>query len=323
MTLLHVGTSMADFTAHSSTSAYTTTSNLAAYVDEGIRLGGPASMRTPSFAGQSEIWLSFTIHPWDVNSNRTTVRFLNSDGDSVAIMASTSAGTHGWRLDLFTGPSSTTTVATGSTSLAEDSVYRFDIHLLIDDTVGVADIFIDGTSYATFSGDTNRITNSDITQISFETNTNSHDYDVSAVIVSTADTRAMEFLQRKPTADGAETDWSGDYTDIDENGFNDSDLISSSTDLDTSTFTGASLPSAVNTFDVVAVVVAARAQEGASATLRAAVRVGGTTYAPVDMEAESSANPAQGIITVNPATSAAWTFAAADAAEFGVRLSAT
>lgn len=324
MAILFAGTSMADFrNSDTSIIPVTTAGNIAPYVSEGVRVdpatAGAFSAVSPLWEPASEVWVSLYIRPWDAQSNNGFIELLNANENVVFRLVVNANGTHGWTLQVYNG-SGFDSVATGSASLLEDTLYRMDIHIVVDDTVGVFDCYVNGSPYVTFSGNTDRFSEPDIAAVRFTSDATLMEFDFSAVIVADSDTRGLTFVQRKPTGNGAETGWDGDYTDVDEVGVDDGDGLSATGDGDTSTFQSNPLPSELSDFSVEAVVISARARAGTTSNIAGALRIGGTTYGPNRMNPSTEIGPTQAIYHESPATNSPWGFSEVDNAEFGVRL---
>lgn len=123
-----------------------------------------------------------------------------------------------------------------------------------------------------------------------------------------------------PDANGANTDWTGSYTDIDDANPSTSTgtSITSSTVTDVSTFSHEAMPSAAGAVIAVAYDVHA----AGSGNLDVVFRSGGTDYNEVDAIAlPGAADNRRHIMGNSPATASAWTKSEIDNGEFGVELS--
>ena len=321
MTILYAGTSVADFAIGGGTSLVTDATHLSPYVAEGVRLDGPASAKTGLFGPVSDLWVGFMLHVWDAAFGEG-IRFYNSIGATVFSLEFSGFSDYGFELNIFNG-SRTEAVGLSPKSLAQDSTERVDIHIKIDDVAGEFNVYLDGLLLVGFSGDTNRSADNAIVSVGWMSDDNSLEYDISAVIVADTDTRGMIFAQSKPTTNGARSDWTGDATDIDDLGRDDTNFIKSGTDGHVSTFGVGTLPAGLSGWDVHAVVVAGRALVGDDTTLDKVVRVGSTNYLSGDVGAGGIMGPVQHVFHQNPATAADWTFAEVDAIEVGVKLGIT
>lgn len=144
----------------------------------------------------------------------------------------------------------------------------------------------------------------------------------SEIIIADEDTRGMRLQRCEPTSNGANTAWTGVFSDVDETGITDSDLISSASANQIETYGCGDIHSSMSAFAVKAVAVSARARKGGTGpqNLQAATRIGATNYFTSNLSALNTAFAAvQGIWAVSPATGIAWTQAEVNAAEFGLK----
>jgi hypothetical protein len=144
----------------------------------------------------------------------------------------------------------------------------------------------------------------------------------SGVFVADEDTRNMNFVAMAPLGSGANSGWTGAYTDIDETGYSDTDFISTTTVDAISTFNFGNVPTKYANYKVKAVAIGARATGSGSAPTKVhgAIRTGGVNY---DKAAEMGTPVTFAALNViwqtNPGTGIAFTIAEVDAAEFGFK----
>lgn len=139
----------------------------------------------------------------------------------------------------------------------------------------------------------------------------------SELIFADEDTRGMRVKTIPPTGNGAETDWTGTYADVDE------------TATDTASITTAEAE-AVETFShavtlaegtpIKALCLGALSACAAADGIEAVLRLDGTNY-PQDLlkALVAGENPNHALWQVNPATSAAFTASEVNALQFGFK----
>ena len=332
MTILAWGTSLPELQTQgiynaANGSAYTSAAQLAPYVAEGI-LAGRADLCAANqpwrlnFTPTADLWFSFYMETDSAGGSGAFPPFIVLGG-GVELFRLQQAG--GLLLQYHNGTSwqtSGTAITYVSNVLA-----RFDCHFVVHDTTGTLTVYRDGKEHtqATFSaGDTLLRGESLMDEIGLghAFSSGARETYLSAVFVSTTDSRPIHYAQTAIDGAGAETDWSGAYTDIDEAGGDDADLIQAGTTADKATYTFAALPTALNTgYTVVGVGVSARAAKGDSspANLQLAARHSTTNGFSGSKALDGVFGPFQHIFPLNPNGGAAWTFTEADAAEVGVQ----
>ena len=204
------------------------------------------------------------------------------------------------------------------------TLQRIDIHIKRDDAAGAAEIYVGGALQWSFTGDTNLFAAAGINRIQWTQigRVPASTY-ISAIIVANEDTRAMVMAQSKPSAAGGVQQWAGVAANLNETDQDDNTQITETTVGDISTFTKAAIPTALNVLTPQAVVLSVRGQVSDDTLYDIApmMRIGGVNYqVATDLNHSPGCKNKQVVVALNPATSAAWTFAAADGAEIGVKL---
>ena len=292
--------------------AITTTADCYAYVD------------LPS--AQSDFWVSFYVMTPSVvfaTSPRQHLAFYDtsySTTQPIFQMEVSATSPRPVTIKAWNG-TTLTNLATHAGAVAVSTLQRFDIHIKKDDSLGVADVYVGGVLQFSFSGDTNLFTSAGINRIQFGV------WGASTTTTFRRSSWPMRiparcsWRSRAPTASGGVAQWAGAFTGINETGIDDTAFMTESTLNEQHTFTKTALPAAFNTgYNVAAVVLSARTQASAGYDVAGVFRIGGVNYQRADFNATTSYRNSQIVIANNPATSAAWTFAAADAAEMGVKL---
>ena len=141
-------------------------------------------------------------------------------------------------------------------------------------------------------------------------------------ILASYNTIGHTVRRRAPTGPGARQDWSGSYTDVDDESYNDTDAITASTVGDKSTFTAAPF-SPVSAGNVIkSVVVAARIRndgEVVPTNARGILRINGTDYlAPANVPITAGFSGTHCAFDMDPTTGTAWASVANVNGEFGL-----
>jgi len=326
MALLFTGTSINDFwegTPSSESSSVTAASEIAPYVTEGAGVDGLTDildLATPS----ATIYLAFNVYldNWDMNS-ANTVLLYNENDEAI------------WRVNKPQDDNTTTVEYNDGTSwIQAGSTFEFtgsgiknrwDMKFVLDDVSGSIEFWKDGVSVYTYSGDTIFRTGSQIKSFRlggrrfFDKQTT-----FSGVFVCDELTTSMEYVQTKPGGAGNYTAWTGAYTDVDENGRNDTDTIETQSAGNKATFTPATLTTDFDTgWDVIGYGLSVRAKKAAEPvqSISLMIRSGTTDDVKTSNTLTIAYQQFRDYWDVNPATGVAWTVAEAKAAEIGVESS--
>lgn len=220
--------------------------------------------------------------------------------------------------------SSMSVLATSELSVSDSTKYKFDLHIKLDGEDGEISVYLDDVLFVSFVGNT--LLSSSPSAIEFGSNITSTSPRVywSAIFVADEDTRRMVMVENYPTADGTNSDWTGSYSDINEDGQpKDEGFIASEDEDAVSTFVAANIPSNLSSgYDVAAVVLSARGYQKAGSDVKGAIHLGGTTYEVGSFGLGEDMGPGQVILHENPATESAWAISDVNDAEIGVKLKA-
>lgn len=326
MPVIWCGTSTADLISSAATSN-TTGAQKDANVSEGFAVAGANIGRVAATFNLDEFWISTYIYiAGGAGTVREGLQFFNTaySTTNAIFKMQAASGTANMFINYYTGSGFS---ASSALTLAQGNLCRIDIHCKIADSGGIFEVYLNGSLAidlgTALSGDTKRTTASTIDRIDFgaispATTT------YSGFILADEDTRPMRLLQLLPTGNGADTSWTGDYTAVDETGFSDADLITSSTVGQHETFTYPDISAGFVSHNIETVCLSGRAQaSGSPGTIEGVARVSSTDYtvAP-DIAAGASYGPWQAYYDLNPATGNPWTVSEVNAAEFGVRAAA-
>jgi hypothetical protein len=321
MSILSAFTSIADLSDYGPATATSTAANLATNVSEGIAILSTTAFRH-RFPKTADFWLSFYLIKSGIGGNTySQMTFYDtafSTSQPIFRLQQTTSSSNSFKGQMWSG-SAWVDVSTESFGMPSSILTRLDFHIKIADTGGVYDVWCAGAKVITGT-----ITDTLITGVTGINMAEFAGYATSAVysslIIADEDTRAMFMAQRLPTGNGANTAWTGAYTDVDETGYTDTDFIAATASGQKESYTHAALPAEWATgFAVQAVVISGRMMDGQGSGLftHGLMRVGGVDYDVGLMGAAILHQGCQKVISLDPSTSAAWSLTNA-AAEFGV-----
>lgn len=196
--------------------------------------------------------------------------------------------------------------------------YTFDMKVVCGSS-GVAEFYVGGTLITSGTATMTSVTN--IAKMRLSSNSSSLTY-YSQVIAADESTIGWKLPTLAPTGNSAtNTAWTGDYTGVDEAVLDDVDTITSASAGGVETFTMSDAPT-LSGYAVKAVVVSMRARNAATGpqNIQAAVRSAAANYFSGTLTGIGTGYaPLLAVFATDPATSAAWTLANANAAELGVK----
>lgn len=302
------------------------TTNLPYGYGRSVQLNTASGTLTKRFTAVTKVFVGFAYHSG-----------TNNAGDFLSIMGDTGTTTHltvRWvnstTIGLYRGG---TQIATGTAPEPATTTNLFsyvEVMATISDTVGTAEIRIDGTTVLTFSGDTkNAGTASTIDAVKFANSAGIIVLD-DVYIADDSGTAANNFLGAvrvytlAPTGAGATTQWTpstgANWAAVDEQPYSATDFISDTVSGDRDTYVMSDLPgTAVSVVGVQACSVSKKSDAGAI-TFKHTVRSSGTNYASSAITPTTSDATYVDLRPTDPATSAAWTVAAVNAMEAGVEI---
>lgn len=211
-----------------------------------------------------------------------------------------------------------------SESVISSTAATIDIYINVHATLGEVRIYKNGVQIMVFTGDTS-IDNTNFGRLHFKgQGGTANELNVSQVIVASESTIGWVLSTLAPDGNGANTAWTGSYTDIDEFVLDTNDYIEAIATNAVETSSVSNINAAYSTYNVKAVAVAMRASNDSGsviADLQAALRTASTNYfSPnLSLPKDGSDYSRQYIWETNPNTSAAWSQAAVNALEVGVR----
>jgi len=323
MSILYAGTSMADFAYFGSVAASALTTRKDMYVSESIELSASDDL-VANIGAVSDFWVCFYFYGLaNPNTDNAFIRFYNTGYSTANALLRLNMFDGNGNLSYWNGSEYVNDNAFSDALMFAESVVRVDLHIVLSDTAGKFDVYINGEFDAGLSFvDTILTTATDIDRVSFRGASVFDTVYYSGIIISDEDTRGMRLVQRLPTLAGSQVDWTGDVSAVDEVGVNDADAITSATTDQVELFNFDDLPTEFASSPIAAVVLSARAQSSAVSptTIDGVTRINGVNYdQSPQREIPTAYAPAQFIFPTNPETLSEWTTADVNAAEFGVK----
>lgn len=277
--------------------------------------GSGAAVNTPVLGSLTTAWIHFEYSTAFIsNAGRTHAQMLNSSGTPVFRLQYSAGGgvlqPQYWNGSAWTNIGSTFTISTSRAAI--------DVKIVCGGS-GSMEVYLGGSLVASGSASMTAVTNIDKGQ--FIDNIGGSISYYSQVVVATVSTVGWKFFTRPPTADGANTAWTGTFADVDETTLSDADYITTAVADDVETFTRAAITLGSGT--VKAVVASMRAKnDGVSpVNVQGALRRGGTNYFSGNLAINSGFGPAVAVWETDPSTGVAWvgSDAASTALEFGAK----
>lgn len=289
-------------------------------VKEGALVISAGSFYVPLDSAASELWLGGDVFISNQYAPTDIVTLQTSAGNPIARWRSTSAAVSPYPsvIEVYNG---TSWVNVGSMAATPAEVlYHVDWYYKAGGAgEGRVQFYINGVLAVDFTGVTDFGQGSVSRVLYKQTAYTSTTF--SAWIMSTTTTLPLRLHQLLATGDGAQTAWAGAYGDINELGYSDATLISTSTADAVETFAFEDISGSFSGFSFDAIVLAMRGQgSGAPGVIDGVSRISGADHVtPGLMTLPTIFGPYRVVIDKNPATGTAWTLATINAAEFGVK----
>ena len=212
---------------------------------------------------------------------------------------------------------------TAGVVLANDAA-AFDVYIKVDGTVGEFRIYKETVEILTFAGDTS-IDNLTFGRVHVKGQTGSgNELSVSQVILADESTLGWKLASLNPTGNGANTQWTGNYTDVDEFVFDSTDFLEALSTGLIETSTMSDLNALLGSFNVKAVAFATRAENDSGSSvndIQATLRISGTNYfsGNLGLAKDGTDHSVQTIFATNPATGGSWSQSVVNALEAGLK----
>lgn len=291
-------------------------------------MGGFGGQRAVvTIASTADVWVAHRRYWEGYNSGDVTeyplVEFSDNGGARyrVAFKGSLSQ----YKLQYLSGGSWNDYATYAASALPSATIAAYTVRLTVHSSTGFFGLYVEGLLVASYTGNTT-ISGavSGVTQVGLASSasSSSNEHFVSEVIVADEDIRNLSLARLSPSAAGATSNWTGAYTEIDEDTLNDTDAITSATANQESQFALTDLTSTQGS--VRGVYVKARAAKGGSGPLHVqlGLRIGSTNYLSGDLSPGNAYGPLQYELTTNPATSGAWANADLNSAQLAVKSTA-
>lgn len=194
------------------------------------------------------------------------------------------------------------------------SLQTFDIHWKFDAS-GEMDLYVAGTRRIEFTADLSHLAG-----IQYARLHRLYSFTVwSQIMADTEPTIGHRLYTIPPASNGANTAWTGTYTEVDEIAYSDADFINSGTANQVETFAGTT--PTLTGYVIQSVTVGARGKTDGSgpSNLQLALRSSSTDYFSSSKALDVGYGPFQNIWETNPATSADWVNSAISGLQFGVK----
>ena len=216
-----------------------------------------------------------------------------------------------------------TTEFNTSVSIPTDTLDTYDMRVFIDGSVGAFQLYQNGLLLGEVTGDTD-FDSLTTERIEFKPVDTNIDTFFSEIIIDDADTIGQRLLTLGVDGNGANTDWNGDFNDVDEVGpVDDGTTIDNDTDGEYENFTATDVASAFTSgCDVNALIIASTAASDATgvSNMSHALRINSNNFEGSNLSGlTSSLVPGfQTIFDENPDTTNPWTIDNLDDVEIGV-----
>jgi hypothetical protein len=250
------------------------------------------------------------------------IQIKKANGDPAFRISLNSDGS--WSVQKYKSAAWSADLASSAGSVLANDAAAFDIYIKVDGSAGEIRVYKETVEIITFTGDTS-IDNLTFGRIHFKGQTGgANELSVSQVILADESTLGWKLASLNPTGNGANTQWTGDYTDVDEFIFDDTDFIEALTTGLIETSTMSDLSALLGSFNVKAVAFATRAENDSGSSIndiQAALRISGTNYFSADLglPKDGADHSVQAIFATNPATSGSWSQSVVNALEAGLK----
>lgn len=285
----------------------------------------------------SEAWFHTSWHSASLNSGSGTGALFtfrsaaNANADQIRLVSVAQASNiHRLKFQKSTnGGSSWADITSTPTTFdqASGSLVRFDIHVKIDASVGMVELYVNEVLALTFTGNTSTQNNvfDKVICHGFGISSGDHDY-VSEMIWSSTTTVGYRLFNMFPNASGAQSDFGGTFAEIDDIGaIDNTDFINSDTVGHISFFNMNDIGSTFSRYGIVGTVMLAGVAISADATiadLQLAYRnAGGTNFfnSSTGYTHDSSVRIYKDIRENSPFTSIGWSMTEVNGLQIGVK----
>lgn len=264
---------------------------------------------TGASAAPTEFWLHF-VAAVDSGNNGTlepVFRLVDASNTNSLQITCSGQGTVVYNLQKWVS-GAWVTVTGDAPSPGYSTNAAIDLYVKLDASVGHLELFINGTSYIVFSGDTSALVAP--TQLVAPPLPGNGNHHLQQAFIANFNTIGHTARVRKVTANGTDQDWAGDFSNIDNFPLDPNSFITSQTAGDVSDFVATTLSATPAGQKIRGVILNASSRHDTTGpqNVNALVRISGTDYnAPYNMaHIGLGLSGASAIYMKNPATSAAW-----------------
>lgn len=287
-----------------------------ALVKEGVSIGNFNSSSKLNIPPATDIWFGFHSRMTTVTNNGSPPGTRVRSAGGVSLMGvrpiSTSA------MQAFVADTVSTVTQVGTFLPVNSGLSRYDIHFKLHASDGELAVYQNGNELFKFNGQTDYLGLSFADILLGGWRDSNSEY--SAMIVADEDTRPLLMHQVLPNANGGVQQWTGDYTAIDEIGFNDADALVSGNVNQKSLFGFPAQGAATAGRSVESVILSLRGMGAGTQAIRGVARPLSTDFEKLsETDVLPNYSGLQYRFPVNPATGEPWTLAEINAAQFGVR----
>jgi hypothetical protein len=279
------------------------------------------------FSGMTSLWFSFYVNFF--NSNGVTSAVWAGAANSVASGIYVGVGSTFSRAAIFKWDGTTLTqLAMGTADLFPGNVSvvntKFDLQIINYGASSTINLYVNGniTPYCTFTGNSTISGVTNFTNVAISTSFGNSGTYCSEFIIADEDTRTFSLLTMAPVSNGSTQQWTGAYTDVNEQVIDDSNAVFTNTATQDEQFGLTDLPA--GTYFPRSVRIAARASNtiGATANHVALGVNSGGTVAPGTAQATTTAfGTYEQIYAQNPVTSANWALSEINPLQINLRSS--
>ncbi len=279
----------------------------------------------PLGTGYSTIIFGFAFQTSSVASDTRIIHFQGGGGNRVNLIIVTSGGNQVFRLTNLAG----TTLATGTTALVANTWYFLELKIVVNASTGSVELRINGSSTAEASATNVDTGSTSIDAMQVDSASGQYIYLDDLYVADTTGTSPTNtFLGDVrietlfPNGNGANTAWTGAYTDWDDGTSADDDTtyVSSSTPGDRETSTLTDLAVSSGSVFAVQTNLIARKDDAATRQIAPVLRIGGVNYdGSTSAGLGASYAPYRQIYDRLDPSGGGWTIATVNAMEAGVK----
>lgn len=324
MTVLFAGGEQEGFVSIGNVGFATDTSRFDSTFSNGSLGADNVSSITASFESTSDLWFHWlSNYRWDLGTFNDGSPITIFDGATPVVRIRVDAS-NSFVSVFFQYWNGSSWVNIGATNpvLVQGVKQDIDIHCNFAASGGEFTLYQNGSAVASFTGDTT-VGGTAASSMSFQGSTSQNTGSmVSQVVVADESTLSWRVETILATADGAATDWTGTFADIDEVGLaNDTSQVNSSTNGQEELFVLED-PTTPTNYKVAALVLASRSKIGSSGpqNMQFLTRSGSTIFPSSNVSGiDLSLRPFQLVQATDPDTSAEWDDTSLAAVQGGVK----